>query len=180
VLSGGGIVAVPAQRGATGAATGGGLRIAQNPSGLSRFGRDVLGRSNVKAVVIAMGVNDILRTPHQTDPRKITDGLRVLVRQAHARGLRVIGATLMPFGGHRGYTDQLEAVRQAVNAEIRGGRVFDAVVDFDKALQDPYSPRRLRAEYDSGDHLHPSDRGYERMADAFRLKDFRGAAPARL
>lgn len=177
VLTGGSVVAADG-RGEE--AAGGGARVPQNPSGLSRFRRDVLGRSNVKTVVIALGVNDILRNPHQTDPRKITDGLRELVRQAHARGLRVIGATLMPFGGHRGYTDQLEAVRQAVNAEIRGGRVFDSVVDFDKALQDPYSPRRLRAEYDSGDHLHPSDKGYERMAHAFRPKDLKGAAPAKL
>lgn len=174
VLTAGSVVA-PVGRGESA-----GIRIAQNPSGLSRFGRDVLGRTNVKAVVIALGVNDILRTPHQTDPRKITDGLRLLVRQAHARGLKVIGATLMPFRGHRGYQGGLDAVRRDVNAEIRDGAVFDAVVDFDKALQDPYDPRRLRADYDSGDHLHPSDKGYLRMADAFRLKDFKGSPPAEL
>ncbi|MFI8187264.1 SGNH/GDSL hydrolase family protein [Streptomyces sp. NPDC085946] len=155
-------------------------RPADNPSGLTRFGRDVLGRTNVRAVVIDLGVNDILRNPGQADPDAIVDGLRTLVGQAHARGLKVVGATLMPFGGHRGYTDAREAVRQAVNAEIRAGRVFDAVVDFDRALRDPYDPRRLRDVYDSGDHLHPSDQGYARMAEVFELGDLKGSAPARL
>ncbi|MET8249609.1 SGNH/GDSL hydrolase family protein [Streptomyces sp. NPDC005202] len=159
----------------------GGLgRPADNPSALSRFGRDVLERTNVKVVVIDLGVNDILRNPKLADPATITDGLRTLVRQAHARGLKVVGATLMPFQGHRGFTAAREAVRQQVNAEIRAGKVYDAVVDFDRALRDPYNPRRLRAEYDSGDHLHPSDNGYRQMADVFDLKDLKGAGQAEL
>ncbi|MEW2161898.1 SGNH/GDSL hydrolase family protein [Streptomyces sp. NPDC007084] len=155
-------------------------RPADNPSGLSRFGRDVLDRTNVKAVVIDLGINDILRNPNQVDPNTVTEGLRTLVARAHARGLRVVGATLMPFQGHRGYTPQREAVREAVNAEIRAGKVYDAVVDFDAALRDPYNPRRLRPDYDSGDHLHPSDRGFRRMADVFDLRQLRGSAPAEL
>ncbi|MFD4523143.1 SGNH/GDSL hydrolase family protein [Streptomyces sp. NPDC058470] len=142
---------------------------AENPSALSRFGRDVLGRPNVKAVVIDLGINDLLRNPNKVNARTITAGLRTLVRQAHAHQLVVIGATLMPFQRSGGYSDPREAVRQAINAEIRAGKVFDAVVDFDEALQDPYDPRRLRPDYDSGDHLHPSDKGYKRMAEVFDL-----------
>lgn len=155
-------------------------RPADNPSGLLRFSRDALSRTNVKVVVIDLGVNDILRNPRLADPDKILDGLRTLVREAHARGVKVVGATLMPFQGHRGYTPAREAVRQQVNAEIRSGRVYDAVVDFDKALRDPYDPRRLRSDYDSGDHLHPSDKGYAKMADVFDLDDLKGSAPAEL
>ncbi|MFJ1556692.1 SGNH/GDSL hydrolase family protein [Streptomyces mirabilis] len=155
-------------------------RPADNPSGLNRLERDVLGRTNVKAVVIDLGVNDILRNQGEVDPVTVTDGLRELVRRAHARGLRVVGATLMPFGGHRGYSRSRDAVRRAVNAEIRAGKVYDAVVDFDEALRDPYDPRRLRADYDSGDHLHPSDKGYKRMGEVFELGDLKGAAPAEL
>ncbi|MEV0122071.1 SGNH/GDSL hydrolase family protein [Streptomyces sp. NPDC050703] len=153
---------------------------AANPSGLSRFDRDVLDRTGVKAVVIALGVNDILRNPHQNDPDRIVEGLRELTRQAHTRGLRVVGATLMPFGGHRGYEPGLEAVRQSVNEQIRSGEVFDDVVDFDRALRDPYDPRSLRAPYDSGDHLHPSDAGYRKMAQTFNLSHLRGSAAAEL
>ncbi|WDV53489.1 SGNH/GDSL hydrolase family protein [Streptomyces coeruleorubidus] len=155
-------------------------RPADNPSGLNRFARDVLERTNVKVVVIDLGVNDILRNPRLADPNAILGGLRTMVGQAHARGLKVVGATLMPFGGHRGYSDAREAVRQQINAEIRAGRVFDAVVDFDKALRDPYDPRRLRSDYDSGDHLHPSDKGYARMAEAFDLESLKGSVPAEL
>lgn len=155
-------------------------RPADNPSGLHRFGRDVLGRTNVKVVVIDLGVNDILRDRKLADPDRIVEGLRTLVRRAHARGLKVVGATLMPCRGHRGCTAAREDVRQQVNARIRGGGVYDAVVDFDKALRDPYDPRRLRSDYDSGDHLHPSDRGYREMADVFDLGDLKGTASAAL
>ncbi|KES07133.1 SGNH hydrolase [Streptomyces toyocaensis] len=155
-------------------------RPAENPGGLHRFERDVLGRTNVRAVVVVLGINDILRTPGTADPERILTGLDTLVERAHARGLKVVGATLMPFGGHRGYTEAREAVRQRINAEIRAGRVFDAVADFDAALRDPYDPRRFRPVYDSGDHLHPSDRGYTRMAEAFELGSLRGGAPAKL
>lgn len=150
-------------------------------SGLHRFDRDVLDRPNVKAVVIDLGINDILRDRNPDGPQAILAGLRTLVDRAHARGVRVVGATLTPFRGHRGYTEARERVRQQVNAAIRTGDLFDDVVDFDKALRDPYDPRGLRSEYDSGDHLHPSDRGYRAMAHTVDLGDLAGpVAPARL
>ncbi|MBL1080424.1 SGNH/GDSL hydrolase family protein [Streptomyces actinomycinicus] len=154
--------------------------VAENESGLGRFGRDALSRTNVRAVVIDLGVNDILRNPELADPDRIVTGLRTLVRQAHARGLKVVGATLMPFKGHRGYTPAREAVRQQVNAAIRAGGVYDAVADFDRALHDPYDPRRLRPDYDSGDHLHPSDLGFAQMAETFDLNTLKGAGQAEL
>ncbi|MEU0410481.1 SGNH/GDSL hydrolase family protein [Streptomyces griseorubiginosus] len=152
----------------------------ENQAGLKRFRRDVLERPNVKVVVIDLGINDILRTPGTVDSGKLLTGLRDLVRQAHAHGIKVIGGTLMPFGDRHGWTKAREEVRQTVNAEIRAGRVYDAVVDFDKAVRDPYDPRTLRTLYDSGDRLHPNDRGYERMADTFDLEDLKGAAAASL
>lgn len=159
---------------------GGPGRPADNPSGLRRFSRDALARPNVRVVVLDLGINDILRDPRLTGPDRILDGLRTLVREAHARGVKVVGATLMPFRGHRGYTDHREAVRQRINAQIRSGRVYDAVADFDKALRDPYAPRSLRPEYDSGDHLHPDDTGYAKMARAVDLTDLKNPAPAQL
>ncbi|MFF3750053.1 SGNH/GDSL hydrolase family protein [Streptomyces sp. NPDC002018] len=148
-------------------------------SGLSRFRHDVLGRTGVRAVVIDLGVNDILRGGER-DPRRITAGLRELTRQAHARGVRVIGATLAPFGGHRGYSAATESVRQRVNEEIRSGGIFDEVVDFDQVLRDPYAPDRLRPVYDSGDGLHPSDAGYRAMGRHLDLESLEGKVPAQL
>ncbi|WP_235978429.1 MULTISPECIES: SGNH/GDSL hydrolase family protein [Streptomyces] len=150
------------------------------PSGLSRIDRDVLSHSGVRAVVIQLGVNDILRLPHQLDADRIVEGLRQLTQKAHGRGLKVVGGTLMPFGGHRGFSERTEATRQQVNAQIRAGGVFDAVVDFDEALRDPSAPHRLLPEYDSGDHLHPSDEGYRAMAHALDLDMLKGSAPAKL
>ncbi|MEU2713343.1 SGNH/GDSL hydrolase family protein [Streptomyces sp. NPDC007205] len=155
-------------------------RPAENQAGLARFGRDALSHPRVKVVVIDLGINDILRNPELADPNRILTGLRSLVRQAHAHGLKVVGATLMPFEGHRGYTPAREAVRRQINAQIRAGGVYDAVVDFDQALRDPYAPHRLRPEYDSGDHLHPSDLGFSRMAEVFDLGTLRGAGQAEL
>ncbi|MEV5137792.1 SGNH/GDSL hydrolase family protein [Streptomyces syringium] len=153
---------------------------ANNPSALDRFERDVLTRTGARVVVMELGVNDILRLPQQTDPSRITAGLRKLVERAHARGLRVVGATLMPFGGHRGGKPVQESVRQAVNEQIRSGQVFDDVVDLDAALRDPADPERLLPLYDSGDHLHPSDAGYRAMADAVDLETLKGQASAAL
>lgn len=154
-------------------------RPADNPSGLSRFQRDVLERTNVKAVVVVLGVNDVLNSPELADRDAILTGLRTLVDRAHARGLRVVGATITPFGGYGGYTEARETMRQEVNEEIRSGRVFDTVVDFDKALRDPYDPRRMRSDYDSGDHLHPGDKGYARMGAVIDLAALKGAAPVK-
>ncbi|MFJ9895175.1 SGNH/GDSL hydrolase family protein [Streptomyces sp. NPDC091280] len=152
-------------------------RPAENQSGLTRFARDVLDRPNVKVVIVDLGINDTL---HDADADAILTGLRALVRQAHAHGIKVVGATLTPIGGYPRYTGARETVRERVNAVIRSGTVYDAVVDFDKALRDPYAPRRYAAEYDSGDHLHPSDRGYRKMGDTVDLADLTGAVPARL
>ncbi|GGO89167.1 SGNH/GDSL hydrolase family protein [Wenjunlia tyrosinilytica] len=147
---------------------------------LSRFDRDVAAGTGASVLVVELGVNDILKPPQQADPDRIAAGLRRITARAHARGLRVVGATLMPFEGHRNWSPRLDAVRQAVNERIRSGRIFDAVVDFDRALRDPLRPTRLRPVYDSGDHLHPSDRGFQAMADSLDLNSLKAAAPAAL
>ncbi|GAB3166971.1 SGNH/GDSL hydrolase family protein [Amycolatopsis stemonae] len=136
---------------------------------LSRFDRDVLSVGGVRTLIVLEGINDIQQDPHQTDPDAITSAYRQLVAQAHARGIRVLGGTLTPFKGWRVYDDTLEATRTAVNAFIRTSGVFDGVVDFDAAVRDPADPLRMLPAYDSGDHLHPGDAGYERMAAAVRL-----------
>lgn len=136
---------------------------------LSRFDRDVLSVGGVRTLIVLEGINDIQQDPHQTDPDAITSAYRQLVTQAHARGIRVLGGTLTPFKGWRVYDETLEATRTAVNSFIRTGGVFDGVVDFDAAVRDPADPLRMLPAYDSGDHLHPGDAGYERMAAAVRL-----------
>jgi lysophospholipase L1-like esterase len=139
------------------------------PSALSRLDRDVLSRPGVRTVIVLEGINDIQRRPHQLDPSKITAGLAEIAARSRARGLRVIGGTLTPFGGCACFTPREEVTRRAVNAWIRTGGAFDAVIDFDAVLRDPGHPHRMRPAYDSGDHLHPSDAGYAAMGNAVDL-----------
>jgi lysophospholipase L1-like esterase len=160
---------------------GGGHDPHNGPSALHRVQRDALSRTGVEVLVVELGLNDILKDPQQLDADRIVAGLRELTRRAHAQGVRVVGGTLTAFGGHQGHGPAEEAVRQAVNARIRSGGVFDAVADFDAALRDPAAPQRLLPVHDSGDHLHPSDNGYRAMAYAVELAELRGAPqPARL
>jgi lysophospholipase L1-like esterase len=132
-----------------------------------RLPQDVLDRAGVRSVIVFEGVNDIQQAPPQPDPQAIIAGLAQIAAQAHARGLRVVGATIMPFEGWRTWTPGMEAVRVAVNDWIR--RSFSAVADFDAVTRDPADPARIAPAYDSGDHLHPNDAGDLAMANVVPL-----------
>ncbi|MDX6362192.1 SGNH/GDSL hydrolase family protein [Streptomyces sp. NPDC058274] len=136
---------------------------------LARLDEDVFSRTDVRTLVLMEGINDIQQDPHQTNPAAITAVYREIVRQAHAHGIKVVGATLTPFKGWRVYDATLEATRLAVNDYIRTSGLFDAVVDFDRAVRDPADPLRMLPAYDVGDHLHPNDAGYAAMAAAVDL-----------
>jgi lysophospholipase L1-like esterase len=144
-----------------------------NPSGLARFDQDALGAPGVRFVVLLEGINDIgwLDEQDATKPAAGAGALitayRALIERAHAHGIKVFGGTLTPFDGTEFpgyYAPRGEAVRSAVNAWIRTGGAFDAVIDFDAALRDPADPAHLLPEFDSGDHLHPSRAGEAAMA----------------
>jgi lysophospholipase L1-like esterase len=106
---------------------------------------------------------------------QIIDGMKQLIARAHAKGVKIYGATLTPFGGAGWpyHSSRNEKKREAVNAWIRNGGAFDGVADFDKAIRDPARPDRMLQAYDSGDHLHPNGAGYEAMANAVDLAWFR-------
>ena len=105
-------------------------------------------------------------------------GHKQLIESARTRGLVIYGATLTPFEGANYFTKVGEAKRQAVNQWIRTSQAYDAVIDFDAATRDPSSPARFLPQYDSGDHLHPSDAGYRAMAEAIDLTLFAQRVPA--
>ena len=141
------------------------------PKAGDRFERDVLTQPGAKYVILLEGINDI--GSHRgagVTAEQIIAAQTELARRAHAQRLRIFGATLLPYEGAGYYTAEGEAVRQQVNAFLRNNTVFDGLVDFDKATRDPASPGKLLGKYDSGDHLHPSDAGYEAMAEAVPQK----------
>ncbi len=147
----------------------------------ARFERDVLDQPGVRDVIVLEGINDIGFSTGPSRPRElppagtgvsaaqIIAGYQKLIAEAHARGLRIFGATLLPFQGAGYYSAAGEATREAVNAWIRTSSAFDGVIDFDKVMRDPADPPRLNPAYDSGDHLHPNDAGYQAMANAVNL-----------
>ncbi|MEO3829745.1 SGNH/GDSL hydrolase family protein [Actinomadura sp. B10D3] len=143
-------------------------------SALARLRRDVLDEPGVKAVIVLVGTNDIgfseVDEPtFEPDPDlsvpELVAGYRVLIARSRARGIRVVGGTVLPFKGSFYDTPRAEAKRTAINRWIRTSGEFDAVADFDRALADPADPAAIRSAYASADHLHPNDDGYRLMAE---------------
>ena len=155
------------------------LRDGAGANALARFDRDVLSRAGVRWMTLLEGINDItfsalpgMQPTEAVTAEDLIWGYRQILGRAHLHGIQVAGATLMPVEGVATYTEKGEAIRQAVNRWIRTGGEFDAVIDFDALVRDPANPKRLRPEFDSGDHVHPNDAGNEAMADAVDLSVF--------
>ena len=140
---------------------------------LSRFDRDVLSTPGATDVVVLEGVNDLGARAGRPSAAELIAGYRQLIDRAHAHSLRIIGATILPYDGAAYFTAEGEAIRQAVNAWIRKPGNFDAVIDLDAAIRDPARPTKLRADWQSGDWLHPNDDGYRAMGEAVDLALFR-------
>ncbi len=170
------------------AAGGGGRVLADGlgPSALARLDRDVLAVSGAAWLLVLAGVNDLgTAAPTAGAQREVAEdlvrGYEQLVVRARARGLRTLGATLLPFGGHVDYDDpegQREGSRGVVNEWVRTSGCFDAVVDLDRAARDPARPGRLRPALDGGDHLHLGPAGYAALAAAVPLDLFEPPEPA--
>lgn len=146
------------------------------PNTLARLDRDVLAKPRVKYMTVLIGINDIGNAARGTGPQvsaaDIISGYQQIIARAHARGIKVYGATLTPIQGSGYDFPAAEATRQQVNAWIRTSKAFDAVIDFDAVTRDPAQPARFLPEYDSGDHLHPNDAGYAAMGRAIPLSLF--------
>ena len=153
------------------------------PNGLSRFARDALGQSGVTHVIVLLGTNDIGRNvfvglPGRPTPehevataQRITEGLQQLIKQARAKGVKVLLGTVPPFKNTPYWNDASEAMRGEVNRWIRSRQDVDGVIDFDAVLRNPADPAALNPLYDNGDHLHPNKAGHAAMASAVDLRE---------
>jgi lysophospholipase L1-like esterase len=155
------------------------LRDGTGTNALARFDRDVLGLPGVQWLMLLEGINDIgqgtragIAPADSVTADDIIGGMKQVIERAHAHGIKVVGCTLTPYLGASYANDAGQAIRDAVNKFIRTPGIFDAVVDFDKATQDPANPKQFLAAYNNTDHLHPNDAGYKAMADAVDLKIF--------
>jgi lysophospholipase L1-like esterase len=166
-----------------------GARGGQHPSGLKRWPYDALDRSGAKYVILLEGVNDIghsslikeggakmrqAKSPEQpVTADDLIHAMTTMIDQAHARGIKVIGATLTPYGGAKYERPDGEAIRHKLNDFIRHGGKFDGVIDFAKAVQDPANPEQYRPDFTGKDRLHPNDAGAKAMADSVDLSIFK-------
>ena len=149
-------------------------------SGLRRFDRDVLAQPGVTHAIVMLGTNDLrnrwAKPEEEVTAEEMIAGLKQLAVRARTRGIKFFGATLTPYENETflpgAWTPERESKRQAVNAWIRDSGAFHAVIDFDQALRDPDHPTRMLPIYDCGDHLHPSDLGYNTMGDTVDLSLF--------
>lgn len=165
-----------------------GARAGQHPSGLDRWGYDALERSGVKYIILLEGVNDIghsslikeggakmRQEKSPENPVTADDLIHAMTRmidEAHAKGIKVIGATLTPYGGANYERPDGEEIHKALNEFIRHGGKFDGVIDFEKAVQDPANPTQYKPGFNDRDHLHPNDAAAQAMADSVDLSLF--------
>ncbi|MGA7161111.1 MAG: SGNH/GDSL hydrolase family protein [Bacteroidota bacterium] len=153
------------------------LRDCLGPSALRRFGHDVINQTKVHWLIILEGINDIGQVQSAEGADRVVHDLiaayEQMIDSARAKGIRVYGATLLPFGGSFYDTPDRESVWKRVNEWIRTSGRFDAVIDLDAALRDPANPLHLLPAADSGDHLHPSETGHRMMAEAVDLTLFK-------
>lgn len=150
------------------------LRQCLGPSAIDRFKRDVIGATGVRWLIILEGINDIGGSEGAT---KVTNDLiaafEQMINKAHAQGILVYGATIMPFGGSFYDSPDHQKAREKVNEWIRTSGRFDAVIDLDDAMRDPENPLQLLPAADTGDHLHPNETGHRMMGEAVDLKLFK-------
>ncbi|WP_447506279.1 SGNH/GDSL hydrolase family protein [Acinetobacter pittii] len=152
---------------------------------LDRLKKEVFQYSGVKTLIVLVGINDIswpgtAFAPKQQIPtfEALTQGYKRVVDEAHRQGIQVIGATLLPFSGalpntplDNYYQPNKDELRQRINHWIRTSHTFDGVLDLEQGLKAPKHPDRLNPIYDSGDHLHPNDRGNQQMANLVDLNE---------
>ena len=132
--------------------------------------------AGAKTVIIQHGINDIIHPvgievnqfrPWEDMPtfEDLKNGVEnIYVKYAKELGLEVWSATLLPIWGWRTYAKFRDDLRNQFNDWLRESDEFEGCVDFDKALRDVNRPEAFAEGFDSGDHLHPSESAYERMA----------------
>ncbi len=152
------------------------LKKCLGPAGIDRFERDILSAPGARWMIIFEAINDIGQSPDSISAIKVATDLinayKGMIEKGRSRGLIVYGATILPFKESSYYSEFREAARQIVNNWIRNSNSFDAVIDFDLAMQSRDNPLKLIDNAHTGDYLHPNETGYRIMGDFIDLKLF--------
>lgn len=143
--------------------------------GATRFPREIL-VPGADTIIIQHGINDIIHPvgvevnpfrPWSDLPtaEEMIEGLRSYIDLAKRQELKVYMGTLLPIYGWRTYAPFREELRGEINEWIRTTKEIDGCIDFDQAVRNPEHLEAFGVGFDSGDHLHPSDAAYKRMAE---------------
>jgi lysophospholipase L1-like esterase len=153
-------------------------------SAIARFNRDVLAQAGVKYVIAFEGGNDLRPSnlpPGETvTAQQMIAAFQLMAKATHDRGAKFLAGTITPAEqSDKNHPDSAlwEKSRQAFNAWVLSTHDIDGAVDLAASIADPSHPSRILAKYDSGDHLHPNDAGYQAMADSIDLSLFAIAKP---
>ena len=154
---------------------GGGL----GPTGSSRYQRDLLGQEGVKWIILFEAVNDLGGAQNGVQTAKrIIDVYKQIIREAHAKGIYVFGATITPFKGNNYYSADHEKGRSTINRWIRTTQMLDGVIDFDEAVRNPQDPEAMQSQFlFENDWLHLNAKGYETMGECIDLNLFTKTDP---
>jgi lysophospholipase L1-like esterase len=151
---------------------------------LSRFDRDVLSTPGISDVIVLLGTNDLGvgygparpgAAPVANPPtyEDLLAGYRQLIARAHAHGVKIYAATIMPYEGASYWSPAGDALRQRINQWVRMSKEWDGFVDFDAVWRDPAKPTQIKAGMGAADHLHGSDAGYAALGDSIPLDLFK-------
>jgi lysophospholipase L1-like esterase len=148
-----------------------------SPAGEERFDRDVLSHAGISHLIIFLGTNDIRRG---ATAEQVIGGLKDMISRARAKGIKVIGATIVPRDSvvpgiaDTGWNDQKTKIRNRVNDWIRKEAGFDGVLDFDRVVRSSQNSDLLNPAFNCSDGVHPSPIGYFEMGKSVDLRFFEG------
>lgn len=150
------------------------LRGGLGPTANSRYQRDVLKQEGVKYAIVFEGVNDLGGSRDgEATAKELIESFKKMIGLAHEKGIKIYGATIMPFKGNGYYNESREKGRQMVNEWIRTSGEYDGVIDFDAYTRDPEQPDRLNPAFlFENDWLHPNASGYQKMGESIDLNLF--------
>lgn len=142
----------------------------------NRFDHEIPMTDGADTIIIQQGINDIIHPvgtevnpfrPMSDLPtvEELTEGLNWYIGKASGYGLTTYVGTLLPINGWRTYADFREVMKNEYNDWIRSLESIEGCIDFDEAVRDKDDFTSFEAVCDSGDHLHPSDMGYKKMAE---------------
>jgi lysophospholipase L1-like esterase len=151
---------------------------------LARFDRDVLSVPGVGYVIVLLGTNDLGvgygparqgAAPAANPPtyEELLAGYRQLIARAHARGVKIYAATIMPYEGASYWSPAGDALRRRINDWMRTSKEWDGFVDFDVVWRDPAKPSQIKDGMHAPDHLHGTDAGYAALGDSIPLDLFK-------